>query len=68
MPAVGRDQGVGEHGVEEWSGDFDAVMLEHGEIVFEIVADLFGRAAEQRTNLGFESLVVWQIPRLVGRP
>ena len=66
MPSIRRDQGVGEHRVEEWPGDFDAMIVKHGEIVFEIVADLFGWAIQQRTKLGFEPLVVGQIPRLVG--
>jgi hypothetical protein len=41
VPALGRDQGVGEHGVEERAGDFDAVVEQHGEVVFQVVADLF---------------------------
>jgi hypothetical protein len=68
VPSIGRDQDVGEHRIEEGSGDFDAVIVEHGEIVFEIVADFFGWAIQQRTKLGFEPLVIRQIPRLVGRP
>ena len=41
MALLGLDERVGEHGVEEGAGDFEAVGEEDGEIELEIVTDFF---------------------------
>ena len=38
---LGLDERVGEHGVEEGAGDFEAVGEEDGEIELEVVTDFF---------------------------
>ena len=52
VPAIGGDENVGLHRVKEGPNDFNAVVVKHSEIVFEIVSDLFGTVAEERTKLG----------------
>jgi hypothetical protein len=44
VAALGGGEGVGEHGVEEGACDGDAVGVEDGEVVFEIVADFDRRS------------------------
>ena len=61
---------AGEHRVEQGTGDLDAVVVEDGEVVFEVVADLFGGAAERCAQMGDGG---WQIgdrevPGFVGLP
>ncbi len=41
MALLGLDERVGEHGVEEGAGDFEAVGEEDGEVELEIVTDFF---------------------------
>jgi hypothetical protein len=41
MALLGLDERVGEHGVEEGTGDFEAVGEEDGEVELEIVTDFF---------------------------
>ena len=40
---AGIDQVVGNHGVEDHATDFDALLTEHDEIVFDVLADLGNR-------------------------
>ena len=68
VPALGGDEGVGEHGVEKRPGDFDAVMEQDGEVEFEVVADFFRGGGEEGFEIWDLRFGIREIPAFVGFP
>ena len=68
VAALGGGEGIREHGVEERAGDFDAVGVEDGEVVFEVVSDLFSGGFEDGLDVLEEGFVEGEIPAFVGFP
>jgi hypothetical protein len=52
VSALRGDEDIGEHGVEKRARHFDAVVEQDGEVVFQVVADLFRRGGEDGFEIG----------------